>query len=99
MNKLICIVVIFMHLLSYTKAQENWQSFTSHNSPIPDDYITEVKADKKGNIWTAGLLYLSKYDGHSWKSWYLDTLVPGFPYINDIDFDNSNSVSLNIVPN
>jgi ligand-binding sensor domain-containing protein len=48
----------------------SWYTFTSENSPLPNNYVEAVTSDKHGSVWVGTYQGLAKYDGSQWQVWH-----------------------------
>lgn len=48
---------------------DNWQTYTTANSSLLHNEITDIKIDAAGNKWIATLAGLNKFDGSTWTSY------------------------------
>jgi len=61
---------------------ESFESFTIRDG-LASNYVRDIMVDKKGNLWAATAMGISRFDGNSFKNYYIDK-----------DNENENSVSV-----
>ncbi len=72
----------------------NWQAFRQWNSPLPSDYVDDIKCEHgTGNIWIGSQGGLTKFNGYdTWEIFKYDSLHTQYPWPGNfvIKIDDNN---------
>ncbi|MFN8288288.1 MAG: two-component regulator propeller domain-containing protein [Chitinophagales bacterium] len=82
--------LVFLFLLQYLPAQNQWTLFNSSNSALPDNVIRCLAKDAQGNVWIGTDNGVAKFDGNTFT--VIDSSNSDLPVnqIRSIAFDTSN---------
>ena len=73
-------------------------TYTSKNSPIPEDWVTSIAIDSKDNIWFNSCRYMQggivKYDGINWTMYTPDNSLMPINYVKSIAIDKNDNIYL-----
>lgn len=79
----------------------NWNAYRKWNSPIPTDYINDVKCEKHSNyVWIATNSGLVRFDkNEDWRTYAYDSVNTSYPWSGvstlEIDGDNNKWIGTN----
>jgi ligand-binding sensor domain-containing protein len=74
---------------------EKCTTYNMSNSGLPSDqYNTQIKTDKDGNVWIISFCWMAKFDGVNWKTWKTGRDSSSWPLITGFDIDNNGVVWL-----
>ncbi|MDE3088462.1 MAG: hypothetical protein KGJ80_03625 [Chloroflexota bacterium] len=52
-----------------TDVPDTWITFTTENSPLPNDRVLAITRDRDNRFWFGTAAGLSRFDGHTWQTY------------------------------
>ena len=85
--------ILFLISAFALSAQDtSWAIFTTRNSPLPDNNVSDIAFDRNGVAWIATWNGLVRYDGKDWKVFNTSNSTIPTNLLNHLAFDRSGTL-------